>query len=263
MCDLSFSTECEALGPREANKPIMFMATITAPALSAIQPGSSRAGSAINSSRGAAVSGGAGAGALARGAEPGAAPAALQSADVCCLEGCGLGWRVRPPLRRRGPWEVVAQRMKLCVEAVGGAKIEKLYTLLDHHELAPRSSYEVCIGDLHAGDACHLPILVRLPALASPTSYTDVVRFSLTYVDALKIDTKTTDICAGIARVSTALLPRTCLEPSPPCPLARDGTAPPSCRPPRSCLVQFGWLPGTSAARSSPSNPPPRPCPPS
>ena len=100
--------------------------------------------------------------------------------------------------------------MKLCVEAVGGAKIEKLYTLLDHHELAPRSSYEVCIGDLHAGDSCHLPILVRLPALSSPASYMDVVRFSLTYVDALKIDTKTCDVCAGIARVRPTFQPLGC-----------------------------------------------------
>jgi hypothetical protein len=98
--------------------------------------------------------------------------------------------------------------MKLCVEAVGGAKIEKLYTLLDHHELAPRSSYEVCIGDLHAGDSCHLPILVRLPALSSPASYMDVVRFSLTYVDALKIDTKTCDVCAGIARAEISPKPQ-------------------------------------------------------
>jgi len=97
--------------------------------------------------------------------------------------------------------------MKLCVEAVGGAKIEKLYTLLDHHELAPRSSYEVCVGDLHAGDACHLPILVRLPTLSAPASYMDAVRFSLTYVDALKIDTKTCDGCAGISRMDSVASP--------------------------------------------------------
>ena len=30
-----------------------------------------------------------------------------------CLEGWGLGWIVRPLLRRRAPWDVVAQRVKL------------------------------------------------------------------------------------------------------------------------------------------------------
>ena len=199
MCDLTFSAECESVAHGEA-KPVMFMATVTAPPLSQLQLGS-RATTAMSSGHAASIAPPSASLALSvsRG-EPAAARS--QALDVCCLEGCGLGWRVRPPLHRRGPWEVVAQRMKLCVEAVGGAKIEKLYTLLDHHELAPRSSYEVCVGDLHAGDACHLPILVTVPALSTPASYMDAVRFSLTYVDALKIDTKTCDGCAGISRVS-------------------------------------------------------------
>ena len=145
MCDLSFSAECESVAHGEA-KPVMFMATVTAPPLSQLQLGS-RATTAMSSGHAASIAPPSAILALSvsRG-EPAAARS--QALDVCCLEGCGLGWRVRPPLHRRGPWEVVAQRMKLCVEAVGGAKIEKLYTLLDHHELAPRSSYEVCVGDL-------------------------------------------------------------------------------------------------------------------
>ena len=200
MCDLTVSAEFESVAHGET-KPVMFMATVTAPPLSQLQLGS-RATTAMSSSHAASMAPPSASLTLSvsRG-EP--AVAGSQALDVCCLEGCGLGWRVRPPLHRRGPWEVVAQRMKLCVEAVGGAKIEKLYTLLDHHELAPRSSYEVCVGDLHAGDACHLPILVRLPTLSAPASYMDAVRFSLTYVDALKIDTKSCDGCASISRVSS------------------------------------------------------------
>ena len=79
----------------------------------------------------------------------------------------------------------MAQRRRLSVEALGGARIEKGYTLRDLHELAPRTSYEVCVGDLHAGDECHVPVLVSLPALAVPVPCVQVVRFSLTYVDAL------------------------------------------------------------------------------
>ena len=199
MCDLSVSAEFESVAHGEV-KPVMFMATVTAPPLSQLQLGS-RETTAMSSSRMAPPSASLTL-SVSRG-EP--TVAGSQALDVCCLEGCGLGWRVRPPLHRRGPWEVVAQRMKLCVEAVGGAKIEKLYTLLDHHELAPRSSYEVCVGDLHAGEACHLPVLVRLPTLSTPASYTDAVRFSLTYVDALKIDLKSCDGCAGISRVSSCL----------------------------------------------------------
>ena len=132
-------------------------------------------------------------------------------ADVCCLEGCGLGWRVRPPLRRRGPWTVMAQRMRLCVEALGSAKIEKVYTLHDHHELTPRVSYEVSVGDLHAGDVCHIPVLVWLPQLHVPAAHMEVVRFTLIYMDAMKIDTKSCDVCATISR--PAVPPR---SPAPP-----------------------------------------------
>ena len=120
--------------------------------------------------------------------------------DVCSSEGCGLRWRVRPPLQRRSPWTVSAQRMRLCIEALGGAKVEKVYTLLDHHELAPCISYEVSIGDLHAGDAIHVPVLIWLPALSGATSAMETVRFSLQYVDAVKIDTKSTELTASVAR---------------------------------------------------------------
>ena len=135
--------------------------------------------------------------------------------DVCCLEGCGLGWRVRPPLMRRSPWTVSAQRMRLCIEALGGAKVEKVYTLLDHHELATGTSYEVSVGDLHVGDACHVPVLIWLPALAAATQAMDVVRFSLHYVDAVKIDTKSCELCATIARPTVSATCRAPLPSSP------------------------------------------------
>ena len=94
----------------------------------------------------------------------------------------------------------MAQRMRLCMEAVGSARIEKVYTLHDHHEITPRISYEVSIGDLHAGDVCHVPILVWLPKLHVPAAHIEIVRFTLFYVDALKIDTKSCNICASISR---------------------------------------------------------------
>ncbi|KAL3919953.1 MAG: hypothetical protein SGPRY_005442 [Prymnesium sp.] len=127
--------------------------------------------------------------------------------------------------------------MRLCIEAVGGAKIEKVYTLLEQHELAPRMSYDISIGDLHAGDCCHIPVLIWLPKLheapppqcdpcptssVSPSSATaacsaasaaspsvEVVRFSLSYVDAVKIDTKSCEACAVICRPMVRKLPRT------------------------------------------------------
>ena len=146
-----------------------------------------------------------------------------QALEVCCLEGCGLGWRVRPPLVRRSPWTVTAQRMRLCIEALGGAKVEKVYTLLDHHELAPCISYEVSIGDLHAGDECHVPVLIWLPALEAELPMMDVVRFSLQYVDAIKIDTKSCEVCAGVARPAAgAVADAVSLAPAPPLTLDRE-----------------------------------------
>lgn len=119
---------------------------------------------------------------------------------VGCLEGCGLGWRVRPPLSRRSPWTVVAQRVRLCVEAAGGCSLEKLYTVLEHSEVSPRVSFEVALRDLHPGDIFHLPVRVSLPALDGAATCAEVVRFSLAYVDAGTIDTKTCAIGASVAR---------------------------------------------------------------
>ena len=183
---------------------VLYMLTITAQATlpaksdgkSPVPPPSRSAGAQpARAPRPAALTG------AATAAAPAAEAADPQSLlDVCCLEGCGLGWRVRPPLVRRSPWTVSAQRMRLCIEALGGAKVDKVYTLLDHHELAPGTSYEVSVGDLHVGDACHVPVLLWLPALANATPATDVLRFSLHYVDAVKIDTKSCELCASIAR---------------------------------------------------------------
>jgi hypothetical protein len=149
--------------------------------------------------------------------EPQSTSSAPSALDVCSLEGCGLRWRVRPPLQRRSPWTVAAQRMRLCIEALGGAKVEKVYTLLDHHELAPCISYEVCIGDLHAGDAVHVPVLIWLPALSGATPVMEAVRFSLQYVDAVKIDTKTAELTASVSRPAVRSEPTA----PPPLPLAR------------------------------------------
>ena len=212
MCDLTATAEARALAHDDA-RPVLFMATITAPPLCLAprrRPPPPKSKPALwapphplprrqNAARDS--------GTLAR-LSPASAGPSLPAADVCCLEGCGLGWRVRPPLRRRGPWEVLAQRMRLSVEALGGARIEKVYTLLDLHELAPRTSYEVCVGDLHAGDECHVPVLVSLPALAVPVPCVQVVRFSLTYVDALRIDTKSTELCTTIVRAAARARPR-------------------------------------------------------
>ena len=219
MCELVCTAECDAL-PCDESKSLLFMATVSAPPLCAPVPGGSR-GVASGGSRGGGGGSLAGPSAAGLSELAPASAASLQLLDICSLEGCGLGWRVRPPLRRRSPWTVVAQRMRLTVEAVGGAKVDKLYTLLDHHELAPRMSYEVCIGDLHAGDACHVPVLVWLPAAAEPASYAEAVRFSLIYEDALKIDTKACDMGAGVAR-GTVRRPPAAPPPPPPGPSTRD-----------------------------------------
>ncbi|KAL1496276.1 hypothetical protein AB1Y20_016239 [Prymnesium parvum] len=192
MCQLTVSAEVADV-EAGSGRAVLFMASITAPLATALsQPAAPRPPAASP-----------------RGTPPPLAPpptlveldpSSLQSLDVCCLEGCGLGWRVRPPLRRRSPWTVVAQRMRLSIESVGNCKIEKLYTLLDHHELSPRFSYEVAIGDLHAGDVCHVPVLVWLPKLQEPTATMETVKFSLSYVDAVKIDTRSCEACASISR---------------------------------------------------------------
>ena len=232
MCDLTATAEARALAHDDA-RPVLFMATITAPPLCLAPPSSAPSpevkASLVGSSSPSpapAKTPRADSGTLAR-LSPASAGPSLPAADVCCLEGCGLGWRVRPPLRRRGPWEVLAQRMRLSVEALGGARIEKVYTLLDLHELAPRTSYEVCVGDLHAGDECHVPVLVSLPALAVPVPCVQVVRFSLTYVDALRIDTKSTELCTTIVRAAVRARPRRAARaPAPRAPRAHPSRLP-------------------------------------
>jgi len=139
-------------------------------------------------------------GSLAESASSSSQPELFASPGVSCLEGCGLGWRVPPTLSRRSPWTVVAQRTRLCIEAVGGAKVERLYTLLDHTEVSPRVSYEVSLDDLHAGDKCYILVRLTLPALGAPAPLEDVIRVSLAYVDAVSIDTKSCEAGVGIAR---------------------------------------------------------------
>ena len=199
---------CErpALAHAEA-KPIMFMVSIQAPLASLPVDkgaGKSPVAGAERTPRPPPPRGTSAAGTSSAAAPPlgelSAAATAASLLDVCCLEGCGLRWRVRPPLLRRSPWTVSAQRMRLCIEALNGAKVEKVFTLLDHHELAPCISYEVCVGDLHAGDSCHVPVLVWLPALSAAMPHMEAVRFSLQYVDAVKIETKTAELTAGVAR---------------------------------------------------------------
>lgn len=99
MACLSCSVEAEALAAGEA-RPLLFMCSITAPPPPA-------ATAVVRSSNGAvrisaASSSSAGAGPSAAGGSAGAsleaAPPSRHSLEVCCLEGCGLGWRVRPPL---------------------------------------------------------------------------------------------------------------------------------------------------------------------
>lgn len=128
----------------------------------------------------------------------------MREVGVGCLEGCGLGWRVRPPISRRSPWTVVAQRIRLCVEAVGGCSIEKLYTLLDHNEVSPRVSFEVALQDLHPGDVFHLPVRVSVPVLGGATTSGEAVRFSLAYVDAATIEAKTSAVGVSVARPQVA-----------------------------------------------------------
>jgi len=203
-------------------KALLRTPVAVAPAQSAASGASSTAAAPTGASSSTSTSS---SGSVASGSTPPPPPSSSsrsrQNLDVCCLEGCGLGWRVRPPLVRRSPWTVAAQRMRLCIEALGGAKVEKVYTLLDHLELAPCISYEVSIGDLHAGDECHVPVLIWLPALAADLPMMDVVRFSLQYVDAVKIDTKSCEVCAGVARpteATHAIMP----VPAPAVPLDRE-----------------------------------------
>ena len=174
MIECALTAEQQAL-PHADSRALLFMFTASAPPFSS------------TAARGQQAAG-------ASAAQP------ASSLDVCCLEGCGLGWRVRPPLQRRSPWSVSAQRMRLCIEAMGGAKVEHVYTLLEHHELAPSTSFEVNIGDLHAGDAVHVVALVWVPPVEEPVPLSDAVRFSLQYIDAVKIETKSCELCATLAR---------------------------------------------------------------
>ena len=136
------------------------------------------------------------------------APQPTVEHTVGSLEECGLGWRVRTTAARRSPWGVFAQRVRLCVEAVGDAVVEKLYTLLEHKEVAPHACFEVMVGDLYTGDSLHIPVRVALPALgAAPVSNT-VLRFSLAYIDAATIDTKSCEVGVAIARPMVSHLSR-------------------------------------------------------
>ena len=74
---------------------------------------------------------------------------------------------VAPAIHHTEPSAGGATEATVAIEALGGSKVEKVYTLLDHHELAPSISYEVSIGDVHAGDSCHVPVLIWLPPLAA------------------------------------------------------------------------------------------------
>jgi hypothetical protein len=197
-----------ALDHAEA-KPVLFMLSVTAPPLNTpAEKGASRAPLGASTAAAARTTRGSAA-AAASSVAPTAPPplealppsgAVAAGHDICCLEGCGLRWRVRPPPVRRNAWTVTAQRMRLCIEALGGAKIERVFTLLDQHEVAPCLSYELAIGDMHAGDTCHVPVLIWLPALASALPSMDAVRFSFQYVDALKIDTRACELCGAIGR---------------------------------------------------------------
>lgn len=199
MCDLAVQVEMAELEAGDS-RAVLFMATVATSGTSQPhQTVASRSLSGSTRSHAPPLAGG-GRGTSSLSELTPTFMTAAQPVDVCHLEGCGLGWRVRPPLQRRGPWTVVAQRIRLSVEAICGAKIEKVYTLYEYHELSHRMNYEVSIGDLHAGDVCHVPVLIWLPRLHAPISKMEVIRFSLTYVDAVKIETRSCDVCASISR---------------------------------------------------------------
>ena len=188
-------------------RSLLFMLSVTAPAKAPAPP---PAAGSPSSQRSAASSGPPTAGPLQSDLQPppplpGQSPASTTSpsprgADLYHLEACGSRWRVRCPTARRSLWSVAAQRVSLRVEAIGGAKVERMQTLLDQVELAPCSAYEVNVGDLYAGETRHVLALIALPALAAPVPSHEVVRFSLSYVDALRIETDSVELTASVAR---------------------------------------------------------------
>src|SRR6056297_1898823 len=159
--ELSCSVECDSL-PAGTSRSVLMMATVRAPPRNSIgTPGTPGAPPPAPAEQARAIG-----------------EQSPRMMGVGCLEGCGLGWRVRPLLSRRSPWTVVAQRVRLCVEAAGGCSLEKLYTVLEHSEVSPRVSFEVALRDLHPGDIFHLPVRVSLPALDGAATCAEVVRFS-------------------------------------------------------------------------------------
>lgn len=132
-------------------------------------------------------------------------PAATQ---VCRLEGCGLGWRVRPPLDRRSPWGASAQGARLVVEPLGGSKLERLYTLLEQTETTSGAGHEVLLGDLHSGDACLIPILVQPPPLDSPVARAELLRMRVDYVDSADLMGCSEEAVACIMRPQARHCPR-------------------------------------------------------
>jgi len=125
--------------------------------------------------------------------------------DVCYLEGSSVGWQVMPALTRKSPWTAVGQKAKLRIEAAGPCKIDRIFTLHDQQEIAPGLAYDVSIGDLHAGDVCHVPVQVCVPAVAAPLVDMDMLRFSLLYLDAVKIEAKAIDSSLRLARPPASL----------------------------------------------------------
>ena len=244
MVDVSVSSERPALDHAE-DGAVLFMLTISTNPKAAEKAADAKEERAGKTPSPHPSDEGAAAGASPTSVITETAPSTTTALDtVCSLEGCGLGWRVRPPLVRRSPWSVAAQRMRLCVEALGGAKIEKVYTLLDHHELAPCISYEVSVGDLHAGESIHVPVLLWLPALAAAVPSVEAVRFSLHYVDAVKIDTKSCELCASIARPAVRALPHAHEHSTPP--RTPRKIWPPFLFPPVKQLLSFSPSPSPS-----------------
>ena len=90
--------------------------------------------------------------------------------------------------------------MRLRIEALGGTKIERVYTTFELLEMAHFTDYHVNLGNLYTGETCHIPVLLWLPPLASATHAMETVRFSLEYVDVDKFDAQACEICARLAR---------------------------------------------------------------
>ena len=139
---------------------------------------------------------------------------AVAAGRRCLLpRGCGLGWRVRPrgagavgglgaadAAERRGAWRRADREG---VHAARPPRARAAHELRGVRRRPPRR------------DECHVPVLVSLPALAVPVPCVQVVRFLLTYVDALRIDTKSTELCTTIVQPRCARAPRRRPLPSP------------------------------------------------